>query len=235
MQKKRVYFYTALSLFILIYCASHPVHSKTTQLGLLFGAAGAWAGSMALFWKNQPLRIALLASPLILALPFFLPKSEIQTAQLRQLYVTQLKSFENTDYHWGGENSHGIDCSGLPRKALRNALLEYSFTTRSSSPLTLFGEQWIYDTSAKALSEGYRQQTFPLGLTGAIREIKYDKLLPGDIAVTTNGLHALVYLGDEQWIQADPNKGKVLTLNGYTDANRWFNTPVTMHRWSVLK
>jgi len=32
-------------------------------------------------------------------------------------------------------------------------------------------------------------------------------ILPGDLAVTESGSHVLAYLGDETWIEAEPNVG----------------------------
>jgi len=40
----------------------------------------------------------------------------------------------------------------------------------------------------------------------------------------------LVYAGDERWIQARPGVGAVVTMNGKTDNNAWFQVPVTTHR-----
>jgi hypothetical protein len=44
----------------------------------------------------------------------------------------------------------------------------------------------------------------------------------------------LAYVGNGLWIQADPGIGSVATLNGRTSNNRWFDTPVTTHRWQLL-
>ena len=62
----------------------------------------------------------------------------------------------------------------------------------------------------------------------------YANLSPGDLAVTDNGVHVMVYLGDGKWIQADPGIGAVATLDGRTADNGWFHVPVTTHRWRVL-
>lgn len=64
--------------------------------------------------------------------------------------------------------------------------------------------------------------------------MSYDTLVPGDLAVTNNGVHILAYIGDGQWIQADPSIGKVATLSGRNDDNTWFRVPVTTHRWQML-
>ena len=95
-------------------------------------------------------------------------------------------------------------------------------------------EQWWFDASAKALGQGHRDYTVPLGLQGTIEEMDYSELEPGDLAVTTNGVHVLAYAGDGKWVQADPGIGAVATLDGRSDENGWFESPVTIHRWAVL-
>lgn len=95
--------------------------------------------------------------------------------------------------------------------------------------------QWWYDASAKALSEGYRDYTKPAGISGSVKQMEYSGLIPGDMAVTSNGVHVLVYLGEEQWIQAEPLIKKVITLNGWTDKNSWFAMDTNIHRWQILE
>lgn len=65
--------------------------------------------------------------------------------------------------------------------------------------------------------------------------MSYETLQPGDIAVTTTGIHMLAYLGGDDWIQADPNLGQVAILNGRADENSWFRSPVKMYRWRILE
>lgn len=164
-----------------------------------------------------------------------LPGGKIDAVELRQDYVQRLAGFESVKYYWGGENFHGIDCSGLPRRALRDSLLAYGIRHFSGRAFRSYLEQWWFDASAKALGEGYRDYTSPIGVTGTIREMNYEGLVPGDLAVTTSGVHILAYAGDGQWIQADPGIGEVATLSGRTDDNPWFLEPVTTHRWQILK
>jgi cell wall-associated NlpC family hydrolase len=172
--------------------------------------------------------------PFVLSIPFFLPGSRIEGKEVRNDYVRRLVKFEGTKYIWGGESSRGIDCSGLPRRALRDALLAYGIRHANGKAFRAYLEQWWFDASAKALSEGYRSYTQPIGLNGTIREMDYRPLLPGDLAVTLSGIHVLVYMGEGRWLQADPEIGKVVLLNGRKEDNGWFNTPVTVHRWRLL-
>jgi hypothetical protein len=212
----------------------HPVHSRMVQLTFLGCLVGGWIGLTMLVWKRKALRAAALLVPLILAIPFLLPGGKIISDELREDYVRRMGGFEGVKYHWGGESARGIDCSGLPRRAFRDALLSYGFRHLNGRAFRHWAEQWWLDASAKALGESYRGYTVPMGTTGTIRDMSYDALVPGDLAVTTNGLHVLAYAGDGRWIQADPGIGAVATLDGRTSDNGWFKSPVTTHQWSLL-
>ena len=212
----------------------NPVNSKILKLALLACILGAWVGFTILTWKHKPVKIAALILPLAAAIPFIFPGGEIDAEELRLDYVRRMSDFEGTKYHWGGESSRGIDCSGLPRRALRDAMLAYGFRHFNGRAYRGYVEQWWFDASAKALGEGYRDYTNPIGTEGTIREMNYGSLVPGDLAVTTSGVHILAYAGNGKWIQADPGIGAVATLDGRTDDNCWFGTPVTTHRWHIL-
>jgi hypothetical protein len=212
----------------------NPVNSKVLKLALLACLFGTWIGFAILSWKCRPLRIFALVIPFLVAIPFILPGGPIDPHELRKDYVRRMNQFEGTKYFWGGESSRGIDCSGLPRRALRDSLLAYGMKHFNGRAFRGYIEQWWFDASAKALGEGYRSYTIPIGISGTIQKMDYDALQPGDLAVTTSGVHILAYAGDGRWIQADPGIGAVATLNGRTDDNSWFDTPVTTHRWQVL-
>ncbi len=214
--------------------ALHPLSITILKLAFLGCLAATWAGTVVLVWKKKPIRIALLLVPVLLVVPFLLPGGEIDAGELRDDYVRRMTGFEGTEYYWGGENARGIDCSGLPRRALRDALLVYGIRHASGPALRAYLEQWWFDASAKALGEGYRGYTHPVGVGGTIREMDYGDLAPGDLAVTTNGVHVLAYVGGGKWIQADPGIGAVATLDGRTDDNGWFRVPVTVRRWKLL-
>ncbi|TAG10135.1 MAG: peptidoglycan endopeptidase [Verrucomicrobia bacterium] len=213
----------------------NPVNSKILNLAFLGCIVGAWTGFMILGWKRKPFLILTLMLPLIAVIPIILPNHEINSEELRQDYVRRMSEFEGTKYYWGGENSRGIDCSGLPRRAFRDALMAYGIKHFNGRAFRAYIEQWWFDASAKALGEGYRNYTSTIGTTGTIQKMDYTSLVPGDLAVTTCGVHILAYAGDGRWIQADPGIGAVATLNGRTDDNNWFSLPVTTHRWRIFE
>jgi hypothetical protein len=235
MSKRLIHIGTSAAIAGLFLTALNPVNSTKLKLAWLACLVGLWAGLTILSWRQKRLRIIFLTIPLLAGNPFLLPASPINRDELRAEYLRQLSSFEGTKYFWGGETKRGIDCSGLPRRALRNALLSYGFQNLNGTAFRSFLEHWWFDASAKALSQGYRDYTTPLTTTGTIREMSYDNLIPGDLAVTQDGIHILAYLGDGLWIQADPGIGAVATLPGRTEDNNWFDTPVTTHRWQLLE
>ena len=212
----------------------NPVNSKLINLAFLVCAITAWIGLTALTWKFNKFRIALLVAPFLVIIPFALPGFEIDSAELRTDYLKTILEFEGTEYHWGGENSRGIDCSGLPRRALRNALLKYGVRHANGRAFRTYLEHWWFDASAQALAEGYRNYTTPIHIIGTINTIDYDILAPGDMAVTTTGVHVVVYAGDGKWIQADPGVGTVSLHDGQNSENTWLFMPITMHRWQIL-
>ena len=212
----------------------NPVNARLQRLGLICSLVGIWLGPLILLWRHQKVRWVLLTIPVLLAVPLLLPVRPTDPVEVRADYLRRMKSLVGTPYFWGGESSRGIDCSGLPRKALRDALLSHGFKHWNGGAIRMFLGQWWFDASAKALGAGYRQYTIPLAQSGTIHDMSYQNLSPGDLAVTKDGVHILAYLGDDHWIQADPGVGSVVVLNGHTADNSWFQVPVTLHRWSVL-
>jgi hypothetical protein len=211
-----------------------PVHSTILKLAFLACLSGLWLGLMFLTWRRKPIRLALMTLPLLVAFPFLLPGRNIDPDELRQTYVQRMANYEGTRYVWGGENSIGIDCSGLPRRALRDALFAYGIRHLNGRALRSYLEHWWFDASARALGQGYRNYTQPLEYKGTIREMDTEGLMPGDLAVTKNGVHILAYAGNGKWVQADPGIGEVATLDGRNDENIWFSSPITIHRWQIL-
>lgn len=208
--------------------------SGITRLAVLAAVGCAWLGMTLICWKNKVARTILLALPVLAGFGFLLPAKEVNRESLRDDYVKRMVAFEGTKYFWGGEGWRGIDCSGLPRRALRDALLAEGVRNLNGGALRSFAEQWWFDASALALMEGYRSYAKPLGVAGTIRTMDYGNLLPGDLAITATGNHVMIYLGGERWIQADPGEEKVLTEDARKSGSSWFDAKVAMFRWSVL-
>lgn len=219
----------------LIALAVWPYHDGALRYGLPLSLLATWVAGLGFMWRRRFWRIGLFALPVVMAAPFFLPTKPSAPEKLRTRYLASMKSMEGTRYLWGGESRWGIDCSGLPRRALRDALWEDGWRNRNGGAFREWARQWWFDTSAKALGENYRGFTRPLGVAGELRELDLAPLSPGDLAVTAGGLHVMVYLGDGKWIQADPRPSRVTIGQPEVDPNPWFSMKVTMHRWTVLE
>jgi cell wall-associated NlpC family hydrolase len=141
-----------------------------------------------------------------------------------------LRGYEGTRYVWGGENRLGIDCSGLVRKALVNANVSEGVRSLNPSALRTAISLWWNDCSARALGEGHRELTQHLFDASSINQLDFAKLQSGDLAVTDDGVHVLAYLGEGNWIEADPDMRRVLVLS-VPSTNTWFDTPVRLMRW----
>lgn len=226
---------SAIAVVLAVLAWLNPINSGTDRLVLLACVGCVWLGFLLLSWRHKWLKLVMLGLPVLAALLLALPGRKINAAELRTDYVKRMTSLERTEYVWGGENFLGIDCSGLPRKALRDALLAYGLKHLNGRALRASMEQWWHDASAKALSEGYRSYALPIENGGKIREMDFSNLLPGDLAITSNGVHVLAYVGGGKWIQADPGIGAVATLDGHTDDNGWFDVGVRCFRWRLLE
>ncbi len=156
------------------------------------------------------------------------------TEYLRHIYIEELKRYEGTRYVWGGENMLGMDCSGLPSKALRNALWAAAFRCLDRRYLRHAIKNWWMDASVAALTDGYEGYLTPLDLEGTIAEAPQEKLPPGALAVTEDGTYVMVFLEKGTWISADPLQGKVVIEKPSSSSSPWFNEKVRFYAWSVL-
>ncbi len=212
-----------------------PYHDGALRYGLPLSLAVTWMAALLYCWEWKRRRMLLLALPLLAVLPFCLPGKPMSPSILRDRYVAAMGRMEGTPYLWGGESRRGVDCSGLPRLALREALLEEAWKNANGSAFRAWACQWWFDTSARAMGENYRSFTRPLGIRGKLSELDSQNLSRGDLAVTADGRHVMVYFGNCRWIQADPMTFRVTIGPADPQQNPWFASLVTMHRWSVLE
>lgn len=149
--RRLLWILTGLSLIVVIAVPLNPVGSLLQHVVILAAAGVAWAGFLALGWRRQGVRWPLLAMPVLAGGFLLLPARGLAepgaSAELRADYVRELRRLEGVPYFWGGESSRGIDCSGLPRRALRQALLTRAARHLDPGALRRFLELWWFDTA----------------------------------------------------------------------------------------
>ena len=169
-----------------------------------------------------------------MALFLIFPGRDFSRDELRESYVRELHHFAGVRYVWGGENCFGIDCSGLVRKGLINAEVKTGLVTLNPRLARQGLDLWWHDCSATALREQYRNFTTKLFEIESINILDAAKIRPGDIAVTSSGMHVMAYIGGKNWIEADPGPHKVLVVETPSE-NFWFKQPMYIMRWRNLE
>ncbi|MEI6561779.1 MAG: NlpC/P60 family protein [Verrucomicrobiota bacterium] len=194
------------------------------------------AGLLGLCWPYRFLRWTLLGVYIALALFAALPGStDYDRAALRQEVAQALQRYEGVRYVWGGEGCWGIDCSGLVRRGMIDGTFLYGARTLNPYLLRQAIRLWWHDVSAQDMQLGARGNAKKITEEKSLALLNDKNLHPGDFAITSNGVHALAYLGDHVWIEADPGEMKVLQVNARTAKNDWLRVPVSILRWRLLE
>jgi hypothetical protein len=224
------------SLGFLVALALLPVSYGITRLASLVLVFAVWFGLIALVWRHSAIRLALLGMTVLTAGFLALPSRSIPASDvLRADYVAALRHYDGVSYYWGGESSLGIDCSGLIRRGLIDALLRRGVRTFDAGLVRRAISLWWHDCSASALGSQHRGLTVQLFDTPSLNVLDHSKVLPGDLAVTTGGVHIMAYLGDRRWIEADPGPGRVIMVTAPSTDNPWFASSMHIVRWSILQ
>jgi hypothetical protein len=212
----------------------YPVEYQITRVVFTVGVVTTWAGGMILWWRRKVVRGICITVGLVGALVVCLPGRPIKADGLAVDYVRALRFFEGARYVWGGESRLGIDCSGLIRKGMIWGQFRYGLQTFNGGPIRNALDLWWHDSSAQALRDGYRGWTTRLFEADGIAQTDHARLKAGDLAVTADGVHILAYLGNREWIEADPGMRKVIKVSLPTN-NGWFNNSVIFLRWKWLE
>jgi hypothetical protein len=220
----------ALLIALFIVLIRQSVSFGIIRLAIVVTGILILAGLLYLAWRQRWARAIGLTIVLSVVIFFGLPGSPEAGRNLQSNYLQMLRTYEGSPYVWGGENHLGIDCSGLVREGLIQANLHYGLQTFNPALVRSGLEMWWFDAGADALLRGYRGYTQWLFAAASLDKLDHSKIKPGDLAATADGEHILAYLGDSQWIEADPGLGKVIIDRVPTD-NQWFHVPVELLRW----
>jgi hypothetical protein len=211
-----------------------PVRSTRIRELLLLTLLSLWIGGTAIFWKRAWVRVAGAGVGIALLLLALLPGATAAPDVLRTEYLRSLKSYETTYYVWGGETATGIDCSGLLRVAMVDALLRTGLRDANPALLRQGIGLWWRDGSAMEMGRGYGGRLEIVTETRSINDLDHGVLRPGDVAITKSGEHAMAYLGAGRWIEADPGPMRVITASSPGDL-QWFKVGMRILRWKQLK
>ena len=221
----------AMALILFIY----PINSLPLRLGLLASTFVGYVGLIWFFKNTKPVFLGLIAVAVLFFAFLCCPGRNSEPQKLQSAYLLSLRSYENTRFFWGGENGFGVDCSGLVRAGLIKANFQKGLLDLNPRWVRFSLSLWWHDCSAKALGEEYRGQTKYILSARSINALDETKILPGDLAVTDGGVHVLAFLGNHEWIEADPAVGKVIVVRVPAEKNPWFCHPVRIMRWTELE
>jgi len=200
----------------------------------LLGLLGA--GLLGLWWRYRFLRWTLMGLYVALALFAVWPgNADYDRAELRQEVAQALQRYEGVRYVCGGEGFLGVDCSGLVRRGMIDGTFLYGVRTLNPYLLRQAIRLWWHDISVHDMEMGARGNAKKITEEKSLALLDDKNLHPGDFAITSDGLHALAYLGDHVWIAADPGERKVLRLNARTTKKDWLRQPLSVLRWRLLE
>jgi hypothetical protein len=226
-----------LWLWLVIFTAAlwvYPIANREIRLLFLAGM-GLSVFGVAFLWRHKKVVIIPWAGAVLMVGALLaLPSRPVRCEMLARDYCSSLSWFRGVHYVWGGEGLLGIDCSGLARQGMIWGQLRCGLRTLNGGPIRTSIWLWWHDLSARALGEGEESITRRLFNASEIAAIPIEKLRPGDLAVTADGVHVIAYLGSGTWIEADPNLHRVVEISGPAD-NPWFHVPVEIVRWTWLE
>jgi NlpC/P60 family len=224
-----------VSLSAVIILVVYPINMRLTRVCLLSSIFSTWLCLVVWDWRVKAIRAAVLTIPLVALIFCALPVRNADPANMGANYVAALRRYEGTRYIWGGENGLGVDCSGLVRGGIIHANICCGLRTFNPALVREGLFVWWNRCSARELKDGYRGRTQFVLSARSINDLDTAQLLPGDLAVTSDGVHVLAYVGSTTWIEADPGVGRVVKETVPSPENIWFTLPVNIVRWRQLE
>lgn len=220
----------------LVFLWFQPVVTFLSRCAMLAALFLFLINSFALVWRRRTFRWALFALIAGVAGFLLLPLGpEKDRATLRELYGQALASYTGCPYVWGGEGRLGIDCSGLVRRGLEDALVYHGMRTLNPYWIRKGISIWWRDATAQALGDGMGGLTRKITECQSLNHLDPTRVRAGDLAVTPRGIHVMAYLGDGVWIGADPTEGRVTEFKIPEMKNGYFSMPMAIVRWSMLE
>lgn len=223
-------------LFILwLLLVVNPLATKWIHLGEIALGVLLWGAWIAWQWSRPIMRwTALTLTAVAVILAGWPGTYSVPAAELRPAYLTALQRYQGVRYVWGGESSFGIDCSGLIRRGMIDALFRRSITHFEPAAFREACKLWWRDCSAHDLGQGAQGRTVAITSAPSLNALDAASIQPGDLAVTESGVHVLAHLGGGEWIQADAHPMKVIRVQSPSN-DPWFDVPMKIVRWSVLR
>ena len=226
-------FLLAILVFACIFLINFPINLKIINIAIILLTSFIIIYVLFLTWKIIYLRYGIVAVTLIILIILFLvPGNSVNYETLRKEYVNSLINYDGTKYLAGGENYIGIDCSGLVRKGLIDAYIKISITNFSPQCLKKALYLRYFDASAAELLNGYHGYTQTILKGVSLNILDYSKIKAGDFMVTEDGSHTMAYVGNYNWIHANPISGKVVIEK--TPGTNWFIVNCVILRWKDL-
>ncbi|MBL9158622.1 MAG: hypothetical protein JNJ70_14175 [Verrucomicrobiales bacterium] len=98
--RRLILLFTIGAIVALVVLPFNPLHNTLTKAGYLLAVGVAYLGLLVVFWKKISLRLLGIALGIAISIPFLLPGRPIDTAELNQRYLHELRGFEGCPYHW---------------------------------------------------------------------------------------------------------------------------------------
>lgn len=211
---------TLITIWLIVVVAlivnfAFPIRTGLTRMSLLALTFLTISGGIALTWRIRILRFLIVGICIAVSLFLFWPSaSSPDPTVLRWLYIQHLQKYKETKYVYGGENRLGVDCSGLVREGMIEALLSYGIVHHHPGAVRAALHLWWHDSNAIMLGK-MPELTRPVKGQDYVALHNTSGIEAGDLALTQSGSHVLAYLGNNRWIEADPglNRTHVFTLD----------------------